>query len=84
MQQIFVKLYFSAILDKELPGGTCLVAELCPMSVTLWTIALQVLCPWDFSGKDTGVGCHFLLQEGIPNPWVEPASPVSLTLQTDW
>ena len=20
------------------------------------------LCPWDFPGKDTGVGCHFLLQ----------------------
>ena len=19
-------------------------------------------CPWDFSGKNTGVGCHFLLQ----------------------
>ena len=22
----------------------------------------RVLCPWDFSGKNTGVGCHFLLQ----------------------
>ena len=22
----------------------------------------RVLCPWDFPGKDTGVGCHFLLQ----------------------
>ena len=21
-----------------------------------------VLCPWDFLGKNTGVGCHFLLQ----------------------
>ena len=21
----------------------------------------RLLCPWDFSGKDTGVGCHFLL-----------------------
>ena len=20
-------------------------------------------CPWDFPGKDTGVGCHFLLQD---------------------
>ena len=38
--------------------------------VTLWTTRL--LCPWDFQGKSTGVGCHFLLQ-GIfmtqgPNP----------------
>ena len=21
----------------------------------------RLLCPWDFPGKDTGVGCHFLL-----------------------
>ena len=27
------------------------------------TVARQTtLCPWDFPGKDTGVGCHFLLQ----------------------
>ena len=24
------------------------------------------LCPWDFPGKDTGVGCHFLLQGLFP------------------
>ena len=23
----------------------------------------RLLCPWDSSGKNTGVGCHFLLQE---------------------
>ena len=22
----------------------------------------RLLCPWDAPGKDTGVGCHFLLQ----------------------
>ena len=22
----------------------------------------RLLCPWDFSGKNTGVGCHFLPQ----------------------
>ena len=22
----------------------------------------RLLCPWDFPGKDTGVGCHVLLQ----------------------
>ena len=22
----------------------------------------RLLCPWDLSGKNTGVGCHFLLQ----------------------
>ena len=24
------------------------------------------LCPWDFAGKKTGVGCHFLLQGIFP------------------
>ena len=26
------------------------------------------LCPWDFRGKNIGVGCHFLLQGIFPNP----------------
>ena len=26
----------------------------------------RFLCPWDFPGKDTGVGCHFLLQGIFP------------------
>ena len=31
---------------------------------TPWTVACtRLLCPWDFLGKSTGVGCHFLLQE---------------------
>ena len=30
---------------------------------TPWAIAYQLLCPWDFPGKNTGVCCHFLLQE---------------------
>ena len=30
--------------------------------VTLWTVATRLLCPWDSPGKNTGVGCHTLLQ----------------------
>ena len=26
----------------------------------------RFLCPWDFPGKSTGVGCHFLLQGIFP------------------
>ena len=29
---------------------------------TPWTVTCQFLCPWDFQGKNTGVGCHLLLQ----------------------
>ena len=34
-------------------------------SATPWTVACQALCPWDFSGKNTEVGCHALLQESF-------------------
>ena len=40
----------------------CSVTKSC---LTLWSDGLQpsrLLCPWDFPGKNTGVGCHFLLQ----------------------
>ena len=33
---------------------------------TPWTVASRLLCPWDSPGKNTGVGCHFLLQEIFP------------------
>ena len=36
------------------------------LCVTPWTIATRFLCPWDFPGKNTGVGCHFLLQGIFP------------------
>ena len=26
----------------------------------------RLLCPWDFSGKNTGMGCYFLLQRIFP------------------
>ena len=41
----------------------CLVTESCP---TLWRPRglqpTRLFCPWDFPGKNTGMGCHFLLQ----------------------
>ena len=30
--------------------------------VTPWPVAARLLCPWNSSGKNTGVGCHSLLQ----------------------
>jgi len=31
--------------------------------VTPWTTAHHLLYPWDFPGKNTGLGCHALLQD---------------------
>ena len=32
---------------------------------TLWTVAQQTPLSMDFSGKNTGVGCHFLILENL-------------------
>ena len=48
------------------------VAQSCP---TLWPHGLQptrLLRPWDSLGKNTGVGCHFLLQGIFPNQGSNP------------
>ena len=36
----------------------------------LWPTRLP--CPWDFPGKSTGVGCHFLLQRIFPTQGSNP------------
>ena len=35
----------------------------------------KLLCPWDFPGKSTGVGCHFLLQGIFPTQELNPGLP---------
>ena len=39
----------------------------------LWPTRL--LCPWDFPGKNTGVGCQFLLQEIFLTQGLNPGLP---------
>ena len=39
----------------------------------VWLFATtRLLQPWDFPGKNTGVGCHFLLQETFPTQGLNP------------
>ena len=40
--------------------------------VTLWTVATRLLCPWDSPGKNTGAGCHGLLQGIFPTQRLNP------------
>ena len=42
------------------------------LSVTPWTEVPRLLCPWDSPGKNTGVGCHFLLQGIFPIQGLNP------------
>ena len=39
-----------------------LVTQLCPTLWDPWTVAHQAPLSMGFSGKNTGLGCHFLLQ----------------------
>ena len=54
----------------------CLAAKLCPTLLHPLGCPTRLLCPWNFPGKNTGVGCHFLLQGIFPpqgwNPSVLP------------
>ena len=40
--------------------GGGLVTKSCPILETPWTVTFQAPL-WDSPGKNTGVGCHFLL-----------------------
>ena len=40
----------------------------------------RLLCPWDYPGKNTGVGCHFLLQGNLSDPGIKLASPMAPAL----
>ena len=48
--------------------------------VTPWTVACQSPLPWNYPGKNTGVGCHsprvrIFLTQGLTS--IKPASPAS-------
>ena len=40
----------------------------------------RLICPWDFPGKNSGMGCHFLSPGDLPDPRIEPRS---LAFQAD-
>ena len=44
-------------------------------SVTPWTVATRLLCPWRFPGQNTGVGCHSHLQGIFPTQGSDHVSP---------
>ena len=43
-------------------------------------LAHQDPCPWNFLGKNSGVGCHSLLQGNLPTPGMDPGSRMSPAL----
>ena len=51
--------------------------ELCLTLRPCGLLPARLLCPWDSPGKNTGVGCHGLLQGNLPHPGIEPMSLTS-------
>ena len=53
------KLSRSVVSDSLQPHGLC-------------SLPGSSVHPWDFPGKSTGVGCHFVLQGDLPDPGIKP------------
>ena len=56
------------------------------VSDSLWLYGLQparLLCPWNFPGKNTRAGCHFLLQGIFPTKGLNPSLLHVLYWQAD-
>ena len=68
-------------MGKEVAGRSCSV-----MSNSLQPCGLEptrLFCPWDFPSKNTGVGCHFLLQGILLTQGPNPCPPTSSALLVD-
>ena len=71
-----------ADLHGVLPLLSCSV-----VSDSSWPFGLsstRLLCPWEFSGKPAGVGCHFPPLGDLPDPVIEPSSSTSPALHVDY
>ena len=65
LQQVDLQLHLQSPQRDQQSGNVWGVVSRSVMSSSLWSHGLQptrLLCPWDSPGKNTGVGCHFLLQ----------------------
>ena len=58
----------------------CVCSVMSDSLATPWTAVHQVLLSMGFPRPNTGVGCHFLLQGNLPNPWIELMSLASPAL----
>ena len=73
----YIYIFFYQILPwrkpkRKIKWVKSLCLTLCdPMDCSL----TRFLRPWDFPGKNTGVGCHFLLQEIYPTQVLNPGLP---------
>ena len=63
------------ITKNRIKESECEVAQSCPTLCDPMECSLPAPPSMGFPGKNTGGGCHFLLQEIFPDPGIEPRSP---------
>ena len=76
-EELIVWFTYVSAACRTIPDTVVCARSVVSDSAPPWPEPTRLLCPWDFSGKNTGVSCSFLLQG------IEPKSPVSPTLQAD-
>ena len=70
--------------SSALPVCAYSVTKLCPTLLQTHRLYLaRFLCPWDFPGKNTEAGCHFLLQRIFPTQRSNPRLLCLLHWQED-
>ena len=69
-----VKNVSKQILSCSADGSCCLVTQLCLILLRPHGLyPTRLLCPWEFPGRNAGVGCHFLSQGTFPTQGVNPS-----------
>ena len=64
--------------DTSLTFTSVLVAQLCLTFCNAWTLTHQAPLSMEFSSKNTGVVCRFLLQGIFPTQGLNPATHSSI------
>ena len=79
-------------IQREVEGSKYTkIKSVCLLSHSVMSNSLQhceleptrLLCPWDYPGKNTGVGCHDPPPGDLPDPGIKPTSPAAPALQVD-
>ena len=65
-------LYVSYALTIRVASNSSCVCSVVSDSATPWSVTTRLLCPWDSPGKNTGAGCHALLQGIFPTQGSKP------------
>ena len=64
--------FFGYIPASEISGSYGVGMYACMLSHFLPFATTRLLCPWHFLGKNSGVACHFLLQDSSPTQGSNP------------